>query len=1630
MKKCLFHKKTVIFLLPLMLLCSTLKAQYQMESLDRGVVAINQGSYNLVSWRMFGTDPSNIAFNVYRDGNKLNASPITDRTNYRDNGANAGAQYYIRPVINGVEQSPSKTVCTWGDQFLEIPLSRPSGGSNESGSYEYMPYDASVGDLDGDGQYEIIFKWDPTNAKDNSQSGHTGDVYLEAIKLDGTSMWRLNLGQNIRAGAHYTQFMVYDFDGDGKAEVMCKTAPGTRDATGAYLSRGPASNDNDNTDYANSGGYILSGPEYLTVFNGETGAEMATVNYTPGRGNVSSWGDGYGNRVDRFLAGVAYLDGQHPSAVFCRGYYTRTVIAAWDFDGTNLTQRWVFDTDNGMQHLEGKGNHQLSVADLDNDGRQEIIYGALAIDDDGGVLHSQTWLHGDALHVGEFDLDNPGLEIFMPTESGQANPASGRPAVVMRDGESGNILWATYRDGDFGRGICTNIDARYPGAECWGSGGQGLFDSKGNNIGSIPGGINFTIWWDGDLERELLDEEKLDDYNNGVQTRQYTIYNDGADAINGSKANPNLQADILGDWREELIYRKYTNDALLVFTTNFETDYRLPTLMHDPQYRMAVAWQNVGYNQPPHPSFYLGSDMPNDPVFPPIVVGENTSSQLQEGYYQISAVHSGLCIQNNNPPTQEACADAQNQYWQVIKVGEEYQIRSVESGEYMSGGSNTQGQNTGMSSSATNLTLSSAGGGNFYISPASTPNLFFDVLNISTAESEPLILWENTGNTNQHFTFTPVELPTDCNGDVYGTATLDDCGICVGGNTGATACAGVIQGENFCEADGVTESNNAGYNGTGYLNYNNATNTTATWTINSTSSQTAEIGVRYANGGGTARPLNVVVNGSSQATVSGSATGGWTTWTTENITLSLNSGINTIEMIATSTDGGPNVDQLNLITAGLSAGSCNSECLTDTDADGTPDCTDDCPNDGNKILAGECGCGVVEGTCGTGNIVVRATGVVGGEHMQVQVDGNIIAEWDMVTSYQEFIVDGPSSGTFRIYFTNDQGDFDIQVDYLEVDGVVYQAEDQSINTSYYANGSCGGGSNSEIMNCNGYIEFVINHPDDDGDGTPNTSDGCPNDANKVAPGICGCGSTDVDIDNDGVCDTEDDFIDVDEDGIAQENDCDDNNENIGEATVWYKDGDGDGVGDADVTLTQCDQPSEYVATSGDECPNDMAKTLPGECGCGVEEGTCQDCAGVVDGTATVDACGICSGGTTGVTACTNAIQAEDACSIDGTIDNNNAGFTGAGFANTTNAVDANVILAIEASASRTVTIGFVYANGGTTDRPAAVTVNGNSAETLTLASTGTWTTWETETISLSLDAGTNVIELTATTNNGIANLDQLTFTTTGYSLGTCAEDCNGDIGGVATTDACGKCIGGNTGATSDDADADGILDCEDDYPNDFDNDGVTTNDDCDDTNASVGAAQTWYADTDNDGVGEASTTQVSCTQPNGYVATSGDECPDDQNKTQPGECGCGNTEASCLDCAGTPNGDAFEDNCGNCVATAQEACTQDCYGDWGGTATLDACNECAGGNTGIPPVTDPQNCIATSIEEYNDLHKLVYPNPTIGDLHINKSASWILLDMTGMELERGNASLLSLADYAPGVYFLRIDGKIIKVIKE
>lgn len=584
------------------------------DNLGRGVLAVKANNGIFVSWRSLPTDDAKLAFDIYRDGVKINETPLTKMTNFTDTEGTVDSKYTIKAILNGEEKESATANNVWASDFMKIHLDRPAGGTSKPGgakeqrNYTYTPDDVSVGDVDGDGEFEFIVKWFPTNAADNSHTRFTGNTLLDCYKLDGTKLWRIDLGHNIRSGNHYTQFMVYDFDGDGKAELICKTAPGTIDGTGKAVLMG---NDKETDDYRKSDGTVMSGPEYLTVFDGLTGAEINTIAYNPPRSirkndkSSTGWGDDYGNRSERYLAGVAYLDGENPSAIFVRGYYTASYVWAVDFNGKELSERWLHKSESfGSNSIYGQGTHSLSVADLDGDGYDEIIIGSGAIDHDGSFLHSTGGGHGDALHVGDFILENEGLEIFMPHED-----KSGKYATSLRDGKTGKVLYSQPNPGqDVGRGLIANVSSKFSGYEYW-STLDGNVMNSGNAVGSKRPSINFRIFWDGDLLDELLDGttiSKPNDALTSVSNLKAFGNTSHAASCNGSKATPNLQADIFGDWREEVIlHDSQTESDLIIFTTTIPSEYKVPCLMTDRQYREAIAWQNVAYNQPPHLSYNL-----------------------------------------------------------------------------------------------------------------------------------------------------------------------------------------------------------------------------------------------------------------------------------------------------------------------------------------------------------------------------------------------------------------------------------------------------------------------------------------------------------------------------------------------------------------------------------------------------------------------------------------------------------------------------------------------------------------------------------------------------------------------------------------------------------------------------------------------------------------------------------------------------------------------------------------------------------------------------------------------------------------------------------------------------------------
>ncbi|WP_109209231.1 MULTISPECIES: rhamnogalacturonan lyase [Microbacterium] len=721
----------------------------QLEALDRGLVAVSTGEGVFLSWRLLATEAgpatetgvSGPSFAVFRDGERI--ATVDDSTNYADTDGSAASVYTVAPAWHDVIGEQSAPVSVWSGGFYDLPLQKPADGTTPPGQihpngekYTYSANDASVADVDGDGALEFIVKWDPSNAKDVSQVGYTGPVYVDTYELDGTLLNRIDLGVNIRAGAHYTQFMVYDFDGDGRSETMLKTAPGTKstqyDANGSaaaseYISllpedveAGVAHTDDyrmsaadyeahlvkmfqgwtehpevvagnwpatleqafgipvtheyplsqadaeELVDYfidtyapsrsarnvlRNFEGFIVDGPEYLTVFDSATGEELETVRYEPGRGDDGLlWGDYAmsriepGNRVDRFLAGVAYLDGSHPSAIFARGYYTRSTIAAYDWDGEHLSTRWFVDSGHvpmtnpfndgphgrdGTDPVYGKittqGFHSLSAADVDGDGKHEIVYGAATIDDDGGLLYSSFDVlpagsaapgdnvrlgHGDAMHVTDIDPNRPGLEIWTAHEGGAYAPYGS----AMRDAATGEVIFGAYSGRDTGRSMIGDVRPDVPGIETWASmpGGteaSGLLSATGTVLGSTIPGTNQSIRWAADLTTQIVNGSGEQDVTIDDWTRGRLLTATGTRTNNGTKGNPSLVADVLGDWREELLVRTADSTALRIFTSTEVTTHKLPTLLHDVQYRAEVARQNTTYNQPSYTSYYFASDM-------------------------------------------------------------------------------------------------------------------------------------------------------------------------------------------------------------------------------------------------------------------------------------------------------------------------------------------------------------------------------------------------------------------------------------------------------------------------------------------------------------------------------------------------------------------------------------------------------------------------------------------------------------------------------------------------------------------------------------------------------------------------------------------------------------------------------------------------------------------------------------------------------------------------------------------------------------------------------------------------------------------------------------------------------------
>lgn len=592
---------------------------YSGEKLSRGLIGIPTEEGMYFSWRMTLEDAAGLQFDLYRSSGggaevKLNKEPI-DRT----------SDFLDRTVDYTVDnrwtlKATTGEVATWtrlkGEKrnpYLSIPVCKPEDGEIAGESFTYTANDCSVGDLDGDGEYEIILKWSPSNSKRPPQRGFTGNTYLDAYKMDGTRLWRIDLGPNVRSGAATTNFLVFDFDGDGCAEICCKTGDGTVDGLGHRI--GDAQADWRTWDKKSpTYGKIVNGPEYLTVFEGRTGKELDSKEYIPTRYPLDGWGgvggncgnDNTGGRSDRFTAGVAFLDGKTPSPIMVRGWYGRTVVAAWTFTNGALKHTWTFDSAApGWEAYSGMGNHSVTVADFDGDGCDEICVGAMTVDHDGKGLFTTGLRHGDALHAGRFIPSRQGMQVFGVHENEGDNEIVKRtPAVAMFDGATGEIIWQDGLGQDAGRGVAADIDPRYDGAECWCNIGGLRRGDTGEIISNRkPDSCNFTIYWDADPLAELLDHVSISKWNWNAESTDLLLKAERVVSNNGTKGNPCLSGDILGDWREEVIWPSEDQTELRIYSTTIPAVDRRATWMNDRQYRLAIAWQNVAYNQPPHPSF-------------------------------------------------------------------------------------------------------------------------------------------------------------------------------------------------------------------------------------------------------------------------------------------------------------------------------------------------------------------------------------------------------------------------------------------------------------------------------------------------------------------------------------------------------------------------------------------------------------------------------------------------------------------------------------------------------------------------------------------------------------------------------------------------------------------------------------------------------------------------------------------------------------------------------------------------------------------------------------------------------------------------------------------------------------------
>ena len=613
----------------------------------------------LVSWRLLGTDPENIAFDVYKlekgkEEVKLNKTPIANATCYVDSTTlNTQVPNVYRVTLSGSDS----TVCsyTFTPQMAQTFYRKIQLNTNvPDPSLNYEANDAQVGDLDGDGKMEIVLKRQPYDGA-NQGGWYDGTTLLEAYKLDGTFLWQIDMGVNIRSGSHYTSFIVYDFDGDGKCEVALRTSEGTKFGDGKIItdSNGKVHDYRQPEDGKGwfSGkalptlkGLVLDGPEYISICRGSDGSEIDRINNISRGGTGSNyerakywqeyWGDDYGNRMDRFFIGVAYLDGipkngwriTNPQLIISRGIYKNYQVAAYDFKNRKLVNRWTFNTLKNPAYC-GSCSHCFRVADLNGDGYDEILYGSAAISHDGKGLWVSGNGHGDALHVGKFSTTHSGLQIVASYEEPDNYNNKGYGyGCQMLDAATGRLIFGHGKGSnvDVGRCLVADIDSKSPGCEYWSSLGTGLYSCEtgelvNTQLPTAKGGgnsYNNAIFWTGELTRQMLDGVIIQSYEpskpwclrKGMSnwTRVLTLSNYGEGdnsrcaSNNSTKLNPCYYGDFLGDYREEVILRSNDNKYIYLFSSNHPTTHRFVHFMEDHTYDMSQAMQNMGYNQPTH----------------------------------------------------------------------------------------------------------------------------------------------------------------------------------------------------------------------------------------------------------------------------------------------------------------------------------------------------------------------------------------------------------------------------------------------------------------------------------------------------------------------------------------------------------------------------------------------------------------------------------------------------------------------------------------------------------------------------------------------------------------------------------------------------------------------------------------------------------------------------------------------------------------------------------------------------------------------------------------------------------------------------------------------------------------------